>query len=185
MTILIFFQIQTEYMNQLNNNYQHISHDSIEPFIGHNSKILILGSFPSVKTRELGFYYGHSQNRFYRVISKIYDEDIPISIEDKKMLLNKHHIALYDVIYECDIIGSSDSSIKNVIPINIKVILDRYPNIKVIILNGSLARSLFDKYLLKDIDNKTISIRYCPSTSPANAKVSVDQLVDIYKEALK
>ena len=169
----------------MNNNYQHISHDSIEPFISHNSKILILGSFPSVKTRELGFYYGHPQNRFYKVISKIYEEDIPISIEEKKVLLDKHHIALYDVINECDIIGSSDSSIKNVVPINIKDILDRYPNITTIILNGSLARSLFDKYLLKDIDNKSVSIRYCPSTSPANAKMSVDLLVDIYKEALK
>ena len=104
----------------MNTNYQHISHNSIEPFIGHNSKILILGSFPSVKTREIGFYYGHPQNRFYRVISKIYDEDTPVSIIDKKKLLDKHHIALYDVIYECDIIGSSDASIKNVIPINIK-----------------------------------------------------------------
>ena len=169
----------------MNNNYQHISHDSIEPYIDHNSKILILGSFPSVKTREIGFYYGHPQNRFYRVMSKIYGEDTPISIIDKKKLLDKHHIALYDVIYECDIIGSSDSSIKNVIPINIKDILDRYPNIKTIIINGSLARLLFDKYLLRDIDNKTISIRYCPSTSPANAKMSVDHLVDIYKEALK
>lgn len=169
----------------MNNNYQHISHDSIEPFISHNSKILILGSFPSVKTRELGFYYGHPQNRFYKVISKIYDEDIPISIEEKKALLDKHHIALYDVIYSCDIINSSDASIKNVAPINIKDILNRYPNITKIILNGSLARSLFDKYLLKDIDNKHISIKYCPSTSPANAKMSVDLLVDIYKEALK
>lgn len=169
----------------MNNNYQHISHDSIEPFISHNSKILILGSFPSVKTRELGFYYGHFQNRFYKVISKIYDEDIPISIEEKKALLDKTHIALYDVIYSCDIINSSDASIKNVVPINIKDILDKYPNITTIILNGSLARSLFDKYLLKDIDNKNISIRYCPSTSPANAKMSVDLLVDIYKEALK
>ena len=167
------------------NTYSHISHECIEPFINKNSKVLILGSFPSVKTREIGFYYAHKQNRFYKVISSIFNEDIPISIEENKQLLDKHHIALYDVIYECDIIGSSDSSIKNVIPINIKDILDRYPNIKTIILNGSLARSLFDKYLLKDIDNKTISIRYCPSTSPANAKMSVDQLVDIYKEAIK
>ena len=168
----------------MNNNYLHISHDSIEPYIDHNSKILILGSFPSVKTRELGFYYGHPQNRFYKVISKIYDEDIPISIEDKKMLLNKHHIALYDVIYECDIIGSSDASIKNVVPINIKDILNRYPNIKTVILNGSLARSLFDKYLLKDIDNKNISIKYCPSTSPANAKMTLLDLIEAYKCAL-
>ena len=166
------------------NTYSHISHECIEPFINKNSKVLILGSFPSVKTREIGFYYGHLQNRFYRVISKIYGEDIPISIENKKMLLDKHHIALYDVIYECDIIGSSDSSIKNVIPINIKDILDRYPNIKTIILNGGLASKLFNKYLANDID-KSMSIYACSSTSPANAKVNVDQLVDIYKDAIK
>ena len=166
------------------NTYCHISHECIEPFINKNSKVLILGSFPSVKTREIGFYYGHKQNRFYKVISSIFNEDIPISIEEKKQLLHKHHIALYDVIYECDIIGSSDSSIKNVVPINIKEILAKFPNIKTIILNGGLASKLFNKYLANDFD-KSISIYACSSTSPANAKMSVDQLVDIYKEALK
>ena len=165
-------------------DYLHISHESISPFIDDNSTILILGSFPSVKTREIGFYYGHPQNRFYKVISGIFNEDMPISILDKTQLLSKHHIALYDVIYECDIIGSSDSSIKNVIPIDIKDILNRYPHIKTIILNGGLAKKLFDKYLLEDI-NSNISIRYCPSTSPANAKMNLSQLIDAYKDALK
>lgn len=164
--------------------YQHISHESISPFIDDNSTILILGSFPSIKTREIGFYYGHPQNRFYKVISRIFNEDMPISILDKTQLLSKHHIALYDVIYECDIIGSSDSSIRNVIPIDIKDILNKYPHIMTIILNGGLAKKLFDKYLLKDIDSN-ISVRYCPSTSPANARMSVDQLVNAYKSTIE
>ena len=147
------------------------------------SKVLILGSFPSVKTREIGFYYGHKQNRFYKVISDIYSEVLPISINDKKSLLDKHNIALYDVIYECDIIGSSDSSIKNVVPIKIKKILDNYPNVQTIILNGGLASKLFDKYLLKDVP-ANIKIYRCPSTSPANSKMSIDDLINEYKNAL-
>ena len=165
-------------------SYSHITHDSIPPFISDDSKILILGSLPSVKTREVGFYYGHPQNRFYKVLASIFNKDIPINVEDKKALLDKHKIALYDVIYECDIIGSSDSSIKNPISINLVDILNRYPNIKSIIFNGELAKKLFDKYLLKDV-SPNIKIYYCPSTSPANAKMNVADLVLEYKAALQ
>lgn len=162
--------------------YQHITHESIESFINDDSEVLILGSFPSVKTREVGFYYGHPMNRFYKVISKIFNEPLGDSIKLKKELLVKHHIALYDVIYSCEIINSDDSSIKNVAPINIKELLGRYPNIKTIILNGNKAKELFNKYLLKDIDTQNIDICYAPSTSPANAKMSLDQLVGIYSK---
>ena len=165
------------------NTYQHISHDCLKPFINKNSQVLILGSFPSVKTREIGFYYGHKQNRFYKVISGIYNEVLSISNNDKKSLLDKHNIALYDVIYECDIIGSSDSSIKNVVPIKIKEILDTFPNIQTIVLNGGLASKLFDKYLLKDVPSN-IKIYRCPSTSPANAKMNTNDLINSYKLAL-
>ena len=161
-----------------------VTHESIKPFIDNDSTILILGSFPSVKTREVGFYYGHPQNRFYRVISSIFKSELPISIEEKKQLLKKYHIALYDVIYSCDIINSGDSSIKNVTPIDIKKILTKFPNIKRIILNGNKAKELFIKYLSKDINTKNIDIAYCPSTSPANAKMSVDELVKIYSKYL-
>lgn len=164
--------------------YQHITHESIEPFINDDSEVLILGSFPSVKTREVGFYYGHPMNRFYKVISNIFNESIPSSIESKKELLKKHNIALYDVIYSCDIINSSDSSIKNFTPINIVELLSNYPSIKRIILNGGLASKLFDKYLLKDIDTKNIEVYYASSTSPANARIDLEELTNIYKNNL-
>ena len=162
--------------------YRHITHESIEPFINDDSKVLILGSFPSVKTREVGFYYAHPQNRFYKALANIFKSPLPISIEDKKELLKKYHIALYDVIYSCDIINSGDSSIKNVDPIDIKELLSRYPNIKTIVLNGGKAKELFNKYLIKDIDTQKIDIYYAPSSSPANAKMSLEQLVDIYSK---
>lgn len=168
----------------MTNIYQHITHESIPPFINSDSTILILGSFPSVKTREVGFYYGHPMNRFYIVISNIFNESIPSSIESKKELLKKHNIALYDVIYSCDIINSSDSSIKNVTPINIVELLSNYPSIKRIILNGGLASKLFDKYLLKDIDVKNIDIEYAPSTSSANAKISLIELINCWGNAI-
>lgn len=159
-----------------------VTHESIKPFIDNNSSILILGSFPSVKSREEEFYYAHKSNRFYKVLSNIFFEPLPTSIEFKKELLVKHHIALYDVIYSCDISNSEDSSIRNVTPINIKELLSRYHNIKTIILNGNKAKELFNKYLIKDIDTQNIDIYYAPSTSPANAKTSLDVLVEIYKQ---
>ena len=167
-----------------NSDYQHITHESILPFINSNSRVLILGSLPSIKTREVGFFYGHPQNRFYKVLASIFNEDVPLTVEDRKAFLDRHNIALYDVIYECDIIGSSDSSIKNPIPINITDILERYPNIKSIILNGGLAKKLFDKYLFKDV-SPNIKIYYCSSTSPANAKMKIDDLIKEYKAALQ
>ena len=161
-----------------------VTHESIKPFIDNDSTILILGSFPSVKTREVGFYYGHPQNRFYKVLSIIYKSPLPTSIEEKKQLLKKYHIALYDVIYSCDITSSADSSIKNVTPIDIKKILTNYPNIKRIILNGNKAKALLIKYIIKDINTENIDICYCPSTSPANAKMSVGSLINEYEVAL-
>ena len=162
--------------------HQHITHESIEPFINDDSKVLILGSFPSVKTREVGFYYGHPQNRFYKVLANIFKSPLPTSIEYKKELLKKYHIALYDAIYSCDIINSEDSSIRNVTPINIKELLDKFPNINRIIVNGNKAKELFNKYLFKDIDTQNIDICYAPSTYPANAKMSLDALMEKHKQ---
>ena len=166
-------------------NYAHITHESIPIFVDNNSTILILGSLPSVKTREVGFYYGHPRNRFYKVLSSILNVEEPISTVERKNLLKEHNIALYDVIYECDICGSSDSSIKNPIVIDIKDILTRYPNIKHIGVNGGKAKELFDRYLLEDVNKFNVEIYYLPSTSPANARMGLEELLDSYSRLFK
>lgn len=108
----------------MNSEYTHIKHE-FEQVFDENSKVLVLGTLPSVKSRENNFYYGHPQNRFWKLIAALCDEDIvPQTIEEKRKILLKHHIAVWDVISECDIIGSSDSSIKNVVPADLSVILD-------------------------------------------------------------
>lgn len=162
----------------------HVTHESIPIFIDEESEILILGSLPSVKSREEGFFYAHKRNRFFLVLSKLFFEKEPLSIEERKLFLKRHKIALYDVVYECDIHASSDASITNVKVIDIKDILSKYPNIQKIAINGGKAKELFNKYLLKEIDTSTIKIYYLPSTSPANAKASVDFLVDKYSNIL-
>ena len=149
---------------------------TIAPFYDKNSKVLILGSFPSVKSREAGFYYAHPQNRFWHVLANIFDE----KIDDKKAFLTKHHLALFDVCASCEIKGSSDASIKKVIPNDLAQIL-KISKIKVIILNGKTATNLFNKFF-PTINIKTIAL---PSTSSANAAVGLEQLIksyDIIKE---
>ena len=117
------------------------------------------------------------------MLSTIFNiEEEPISVDDRKEFLREHNIALYDVIYECDICGSSDSSIKNPIVINIKDILTRYPNIKRIGVNGGKAKQLFDRYLLDDVKKFDIEIYYLPSTSPANARMGLGKLVEQYRK---
>ena len=165
--------------------YKHLDHKELNPFINKDSEILILGSFPSIKSRKENFYYSHPRNRFYSVLSSIYKEDIPLSIEDKKTFLKKHKIALYDVIKSCDIKGSSDSSIKNVVPIDLKEdIIKHSPNIKKIIVTGATAKKLFIMYLEGTAKELGIEVHYCPSTSPANARVSLEKLVDEYRIAI-
>lgn len=116
------------------NEYTNITH-SFPPFYSESSKLLILGSFPSVKSREDGFFYGHPQNRFWKMLAAVYGEALPTDITQKKVLLERHNIALYDVIYSCDIVGSSDSSIKNVVPANLNEIIEN-SHVERIILNG-------------------------------------------------
>ena len=157
----------------------HLSH-TFPIYINQDSKVLFLGSFPSVKSRDQNFYYGHPQNRFFKVLGSIFHEDVHNEVNDKKRFLKKYHIALYDVIEECDIEGSQDSSIRNVIPIDLKKILKEYPNIKSIGVNGKKASFLFKKYLEKDCGG--VSIYYLPSTSPANAKTSLEELIKEYSK---
>ena len=162
----------------------HITHECIPLFINDDSHYLILGSLPSVKSREEQFYYAHKRNRFFATLSDVFKENEPLTIDDKKAFLTRHKVALYDVIYECDIHKSSDASIKNAKVIDIKDILNKYPTIKVIAINGGKAKSLFDRYLLKLIPSG-VEVIYLPSTSPANAKMSQKDLVKAYSILLE
>ena len=163
----------------MNKEYTHVTHE-FGPVYDKNSKILILGSLPSVKSRQQQFYYGHPQNRFWKVLSAALGESIGGSIDEKKRIMLKNHIALWDVIQSCDIIGSSDSSIKNVKENDISVILDA-ADIKAIFLNGAKAYELFKKYC-GDIEdrNEPPAILKLPSTSPANAAWKTQQLIEAW-----
>ena len=155
--------------------YLHLVHTHA-PVWDKDSEILILGTFPSVQSRETGFYYGHPQNRFWRVMTAILHEQMPVTTEEKKQILLAHHIALWDVIAECDIVGSSDSSIKNVLPNNVNQIL-QYTKVRKIFVNGATSERLYIRYLLP-ITHKT-AIRL-PSTSPANAAWTFERLCEAW-----
>ncbi len=146
------------------------------PLYDENSKVLILGSFPSVKSREQMFFYGHPQNRFWKVISAVMDADIPVTIGEKSDFLHTKHIALWDVIASCDVIGSSDSSIKNVVANDLTEILET-ANIKQIFVNGKTAEKYYNKYIRSAIGREAVCL---PSTSPANAGWRVDSLVEAW-----
>lgn len=150
----------------------------IEPVFDKESKILILGSFPSVKSREEGFFYGHPQNRFWKVLAEIWKEPVPVSIDEKKSFLLRNNIAVWDVIKSCDIEGSSDSSIKNVVANDIGVILSK-ANIKQIYVNGKKAQQLYQKYIYPMLQKEAICL---PSTSPANAAWSLERLVQEWRK---
>ncbi len=139
-----------------------------------SSEILILGSFPSVKSRETAFFYGHPQNRFWRVCAAVFACPIPTSIAEKKAFLRENHIALWDVIASCEIDGSSDASIKDAVANDIRPIL-RGANITAIYVNGKTAAALYDKYILPVTGRNAIPL---PSTSPANAAWSLERLCD-------
>ena len=167
-------------MRQQNQQLTHVKHE-FDPIFDENSEILILGTLPSVKSREQNFYYGHPQNRFWKVIAALFEEPVPEGIPEKKDLLLKHHIALWDVIAECDIAGSSDSSIKNVVPAELSVILDHAP-IRQIYANGAKAYDLYKKYTYPATGR---DIRKLPSTSPANAAFQMERLLEAWQEILE
>lgn len=150
---------------------------NIEPVYDQDSEILILGSFPSVKSRETQFFYGHPQNRFWKVLSNILDERMPLTIEEKKQMLLKHHIAVWDVIASCTITGSSDSSIKDVVPNDLEKLL-KTSKIRKIFANGATAYKLYDRYSCKRTGISAIKL---PSTSPANAAFRLERLIDAWK----
>lgn len=162
-----------------NETYQSLTH-TFEPVCDEQSKVLILGTFPSVKSRENNFYYGHPQNRFWKVIAAVTGSEVPVTMEEKKQLLLANHIAVWDVIKSCDIIGSSDSSIKNVVANDIAGLLKK-TNIKTIIANGATAERLYKTYAFPQTG---IEIVKMPSTSPANAAWSLEKLCKEWENVL-
>lgn len=153
----------------------------IEPVYDASSKVLILGSFPSVKSRESGFFYGHPQNRFWKVLAAVTGQEVPQTIAEKKAFLLKNHIAVWDVIQSCTITGSSDSSIKNVVANDLSEILER-ATIRQIYVNGRKAEQLYQKYIFPKTGIKAECL---PSTSPANAAWNLERLVDVWREIAK
>jgi len=162
-------------MSKMKSKYEHHSM-GFEPVYDEKSRIMVLGSFPSVKSRDEGFYYGNVQNRFWRVIATVTGRPIPKTIAQKKELLLSQGIAIWDVIESCDIIGSADSTIKNVIPADIAGIL-KTAKIEKIFVNGQTAGRLYDRFLLPITK---IEANVLPSTSPANARMNIDDLVDAW-----
>ncbi len=156
-------------------NYSHVEH-TFAPVYNSQSQILILGSFPSVKSREQNFYYGHPQNRFWKVLSHLTGWEVPKTIEEKKEMLLANGIAVWDVIASCDIEGSSDSSIKNVVVNRFDRILEEAP-IQQIFANGTKAYDLYRKYAMKCTGRDIIKL---PSTSPANAAWNLDRLCEAW-----
>ncbi|MBQ1475128.1 MAG: DNA-deoxyinosine glycosylase [Ruminococcus sp.] len=145
----------------------------IPPLYDENCKILILGSFPSVKSREAMFFYGHPQNRFWKLMAALFEEAYPQTIEEKKALVLKHHIAMWDTIRSCTITGSSDSSIKDVVPNDLSVILDN-SRVERIFCNGATSYRLYMKYIYPTTGVKAVKL---PSTSPANAAFNLERLL--------
>ena len=153
---------------------------SLDAIYDKYSKVLILGSLPSVKSRELGFYYAHPQNRFWKVMQKVFGIELS-TIQDKVNFLHRYHIALYDVIEECEIVGSSDASIKNVVPTNLVDIIEK-SNITKVYTTGKKAYELYQKYQYPKTNIPAVLL---PSTSPANAKCSFEELTQVYEDIKK
>lgn len=151
------------------------------PYYDSNSKILILGTIPSVQSRKVGFYYCHPQNRFWKVLACLYQEEVPNTIEGKKALLSKHHIALWDVLASCTIDGSSDQSIRNPICNDLSFLLNK-GSIEQIYATGKKAYELYQKYCYP---NTKIEAILLPSTSPANAAYTLEKLVDAYSKIIE
>lgn len=146
------------------------------PLYDEKSKVLILGSFPSVKSREQMFFYGHPQNRFWKVISAVVGAQTPVTIEEKSSLLHANHIALWDVIASCDISGSSDSSIRNVVVNDFSEIFHN-AQIEQIFVNGKTAEKYYNRFVRDTIGREAVCL---PSTSPANAGWSTQRLVEVW-----
>ena len=149
----------------------------IPPTYDASSRILVLGSFPSPKSRESGYFYGHPQNRFWRVAAALFDEQVPATVEEKHALLVKHHIAAWDVIHSCMIRGASDSSITDVVVNDLTPILEK-ADIRQIFVNGKTAYRYYVKYTQPLTGREAVCL---PSTSPANAAWSLERLIEAWR----
>ncbi len=149
----------------------------IPPVYDSSSRILILGSFPSVKSREAMFFYGHPQNRFWKVTAAVFEEPVPVDVDQKKAFLLRSKIAVWDVIASCTITGSSDASIRDVTVNDLSKILKTAP-VEQIYVNGKTAEKMYRKYTASMIGRDCICL---PSTSPANAAWSLERLVESWR----
>ena len=158
---------------------EHIIH-SIEPVFDAESRVLILGTMPSPKSREVQFYYGHPQNRFWRVLAAVLGEEVPRSVPEKEAMLLRHRIALWDVLAECEITGASDSSIRNPVANDLSVILDHAP-VQAVFTTGAIAWKLYTRLQKPHTGIEAVRL---PSTSPANCAVKMEALTEAYKAIL-
>lgn len=149
----------------------------IPPTYDKASEILILGSFPSPKSRASGYFYGHPQNRFWKVVAAIYEDAVPATVDEKRSFLIRHHIAAWDVIRSCTITGASDSSISDVVANDISPIL-KAAKIKAVFVNGKTAYKHYRTYMESETGIKAVCL---PSTSPANAAWSLDRLIEAWQ----
>ena len=156
-----------------------VTHE-IQPVFDSRSRVLLLGTMPSPASREQGFYYGHPQNRFWRVLAAIFDEPAPRTIEEKRDMLLRHHIALWDVLASCEIEGASDASIRDAQPNDLARIFDA-ADIRAVFATETKAGELYRKLIEPTLDAPCTTL---PSTSPANAKMKLADLVDAYGKAL-
>ena len=150
------------------------------PVVDANCRVLVLGSFPSVKSRENGFYYGHPRNRFWQVTARVFGEPVPQTVAEKRDMLLRHGVAMWDVIASCEIEGSSDSSVRNAVPVDIAKITG-VCRIERVLCNGALAGKLYERYLQAALG---LPATVLPSTSPANAAWSVDRLTEAWAAAM-
>jgi len=158
------------------NSRTHVSHE-FPALYDRSSRVLLLGSIPSPKSREVGFYYGHPQNRFWKVLAQVLGEAVPETIPQKKAMLKKHHVALWDVLESCTIVGASDTSIEDAVPNKISELVQA-SHVDRIFCTGAAAHKLYQKYCAKDVGIDAVKL---PSTSPANCAVSIEKLVEAYR----
>lgn len=159
---------------------EHVTHD-FQPIYNEESRILMLGTMPSPKSREIGFYYGHPRNRFWKVVSDVCGEEFPETKEEKIAFALRNKIAVWDVLAGCEIKGAEDASIRNPVANDMSLIL-KNADIQAVFATGQKAAQLYKKYCQKEIGMEIITL---PSTSPANCSVSYERLFEAYEIILK